>query len=1150
MTKHLSLALVLLLSAHAQASDTSEARQRLLEQVRTGEARNKVELIEESLYRLFRLNPDDPEGLAALIRLYVRKNQLDDAQATLERLSHSAPDSKALALARLHLSLIKEPETKERLQQARLLARAGRPEQALVIYDSLFDAGFPTAEHAAEYWQTLAATPHGQAKALHGLENLVQQYPHSSYVRLALARQRLALDPFSEAAHADLQKLASDPYAREAVARLWQDHLERLPVSAPSVALWQRYLEQYPKADAVARQTLAEQEQLLANPSFQAKQRALGLLDNGSQVQGIERDLQLALQGFPTDAEILGALGLLRQRQGRHSEALLLYEQARTHEVNIDNLGKWQALIDESRVWATVKEAGAAFKEGNLERAEQLYQAAAELHPDTPEPLNGLGDIQAARNDISGAERYYQAALSRDSRNAAAKFGLINLYSASQPERARRIIATLPALERQRFEQELNRLQAAQWVAEAQQYTDQQRWATAKHLLEQALQLQPDNPWIAHDLAQARVQLGDPAAEQSFASLLRRAPNDRALRYAHSLFLASQDRPQQALDSLARVPSADWDDTMRALDRQLRIDQSMNHARRLHAQQRQREAIHYLRQQQPRFPNEAAIPRTLGEWAQQQGDQAEAERQYRLAQQIEPQHAETELSLIELAQQRRDADVRQRLDAFVPATPSAGQQRRIANLWMQLGEPAKAEQAMAQARLADPEDPWVWRDSGRLALAGGQPQQALMSYREAMRSSGIVKTPEDALAVTRGARADADDDWLKRSIRSDFADLYLHQAPSVTLQLSRLDSSGTPGFSDLQADYLNVEAAHPLSSGRGFLRAEHVTLDSGSFDNLLDADDFGSVLICQQRGEACDRGNRHQREQGTALAVGWRGERLEWDIGTTPLGFPVEDVVGGIRISGDLAKLGWTLDVSRRALNNSLLSYAGTEDPRTGETWGGVRANGVRLGLSYDNAGRYGLWSSLQAHRLTGKNVEDNDRYRLMAGIYFRVLEEPNRRLRIGGTAMYWHYRKDLSDYTLGHGGYYSPQHYRSFSVPINYAQRWGDWSFYAEAATGFSWARSDDSPYFPSRRDLQSEAGNPIFEGGRSDGFSYRFSFSAERRLTPNWFVGGMLGLERSVGSDYKPQGALLYLRYSFTPWDGDLRMPPEPLEEYAQFN
>lgn len=1149
MTKYLPFAL-LLLSASAQAIDTGEARLQLLEQVRTGEARNKVELIEESLYRLFKLNPDDPEGLAALIRLQVRNNQLSEAKVTLDHLNRSAPDSQTLALARLHLELT-EPEAKERLQQARLLARSGRPEEALAIYDSLFKPSFPSGQYALEYWQTLANTAQGQSRALHGLESLVQEYPHSSNFRLALARQRLALDPFSEAAHADLEQLASDPYARDGVARVWQDRLERLPVSERSAALWRRYLKQYPDADEIARQALAEQEQLLGNPSFQAKQRALGLLDSGSQAYpSIERDLQLALQGFPTDAQTLGALGLLRQRQGRQQEALALYERARSHEENIDNLGKWQTLIGESRFWATLKQADAAVEQGQLERGEQLYQQAAKLKPRATEPLNGLGAIQAKRNDISGAERHYQAALSRDSSNLAAKRGLINLYSASQPERARRIIATLPTDQRQRFEPELNRLQAAQLVSQAQQHADQQRWASAKHSLEQALRLQPDNPWIAYDLAKARARLGDANAEQSFAGLLLRAPYDPASRYAHSLFLASQDRPQQALDSLAKVPSGKWDDDMRALDRRLRFGQTMDHARRLHAQGREHAAGDYLKLQQRHFADEVAIPLTLGEWAERRGDRAEAERQYRLAQQLEPHNSEAALSLIELAQQRRDADVRQRLEAFAPATPSPSQQRRIANLWLQLGEQAKAEQTMAQARLAAPEDPWIWRDSGRLALAGGQPQQALAAYREAMRSSGIALAPDDALAFTRSTRADGQDDWLTRSIRSDSAELYLRQAPTVTLQYSRLESSGTPGFSDLQADNLNVEAAQPLGSGRGFLRAEQVTLDNGSFDNLLEASDFGSVILCPQRGEACDRGDRHQREQGTAVAAGWRGERLEWDIGSTPLGFPVQDLVGGIRIKGDLAKLGWSLDVSRRALNNSLLSYAGTEDPRTGETWGGVRANGIRLGLSYDEGGRYGIWSSLQAHRLTGKNVEDNDRYRLMAGVYFRLVDEPDRRLRIGGNAMYWHYQKDLSGYTFGHGGYYSPQQYQSLSVPINYAQRWGDWSVYAEAATGFAWSRSDDSPYFPTRSDWQSEAGNPIFQGGSSNGFSYRFSFSAERRLTPNWFVGGMLGMERSVGSDYEPRGALLYLRYSFTPWNGDLKMPPEPLEEYAQFN
>ncbi|MFP1453196.1 cellulose synthase subunit BcsC-related outer membrane protein [Escherichia coli] len=60
-------------------------------------------------------------------------------------------------------------------------------------------------------------------------------------------------------------------------------------------------------------------------------------------------------------------------------------------------------------------------------------------------------------------------------------------------------------------------------------------------------------------------------------------------------------------------------------------------------------------------------------------------------------------------------------------------------------------------------------------------------------------------------------------------------------------------------------------------------------------------------------------------------------------------------------------------------------------------------------------------HPLTGKNVEDNWRVRWMTGYYYRH-NQNNRRVTIGLNNMIWHYDKDLSGYSLGQGGYYSPQ--------------------------------------------------------------------------------------------------------------------------------
>ncbi|STS85894.1 cellulose synthase operon protein C [Klebsiella pneumoniae] len=53
--------------------------------------------------------------------------------------------------------------------------------------------------------------------------------------------------------------------------------------------------------------------------------------------------------------------------------------------------------------------------------------------------------------------------------------------------------------------------------------------------------------------------------------------------------------------------------------------------------------------------------------------------------------------------------------------------------------------------------------------------------------------------------------------------------------------------------------------------------------------------------------------------------------------------------------------------------------------------------------------------------MADNWRVRWMTGYYYKVINENNRRVTVGLNNMIWHYDKDLSGYTLGQGGYYSP---------------------------------------------------------------------------------------------------------------------------------
>lgn len=183
----------------------------------------------------------------------------------------------------------------------------------------------------------------------------------------------------------------------------------------------------------------------------------------------------------------------------------------------------------------------------------------------------------------------------------------------------------------------------------------------------------------------------------------------------------------------------------------------------------------------------------------------------------------------------------------------------------------------------------------------------------------------------------------------------------------------------------------------------------------------------------------------TAVCWRWAGRVAAGPSTWAPQGYAINNWLGGATFNGDLGQFGWSLTASRRPMSNSLLSFAGARDPRTGVRWGGVTANGATLGLSWDQGGDNGVWASLGHHWLYGENVADNQRTRAMAGWYHRVVEKADERVRVGLTLMHWRHDKDLGGYSLGQGGYYSPQRYTSVGVPVSYAWRNYDWSVLLE---------------------------------------------------------------------------------------------------------
>jgi hypothetical protein len=152
-------------------------------------------------------------------------------------------------------------------------------------------------------------------------------------------------------------------------------------------------------------------------------------------------------------------------------------------------------------------------------------------------------------------------------------------------------------------------------------------------------------------------------------------------------------------------------------------------------------------------------------------------------------------------------------------------------------------------------------------------------------------------------------------------------------------------------------------------------------------------------------------------------------VGTTPYNFPVHNIT---------ASMDWTpshflaLFASHAPMKDSMLSYAGAKDPSTGNIRGGVVANegGIRL---TDAGVHAGVQAQFAYASLTGKNVKDNTRIRGSVDAWWKASQNSAGTLTTGVGMMGLHYDRNLQYFTWRQGGYFSPDSYLMFNVPLHW---------------------------------------------------------------------------------------------------------------------
>ncbi len=1136
-------------------------QQQLLEQVRLGETTQREDLVRQSLYRLELMAPDDPDVIAARLRYLLRQGDNAGAQKQMARLNSLAPNASATKASRITMAL-STPQGRQALQEARLQAATGHPQEAVAAYEKMFDGSVPVGDLAAEYWVQVAKVPARHNEAITQLKALNASNPGNADLQSTLARLLIA-DGRNEEAFTVLEQMAKNNTGRDTAATLWYQQIQGMPVSEKSVAALKRFLSVFSEGDTVvtARQQLDAQQKQLADPAFRERASGLAAVEAGKGGTAIGA-LQDAVSKNHQDSEAIGALGQAYSQKGDRARAVAQFERAIALDPNSDNRSKWDSLLKVNRYWLLIQQGDAQLAAKNPAQAERLYQQARAIDNTDSYAVLGLGDAAMARKDTAAAERFYYQALRMDSGNSNAVRGLANIYRAQSAEKADAFIESLNASQRRSINDIERSLANDRLAQEAERLENQGNWAQAAVLQKRRLALDPGSVWVTYRLASDLRSAGQQIeADAQMRALARSKPADPEQVYAYGLYLSGNNQENAALAHLNTLPRDKWNSNIQELSDRLEANQLLARANQLRDAGHEPEAMAFLQQQ----PASTRIDLTLADWAQQRGDNPTAISTYQRVLHREPNNEDAVLGLAEIyaAEGNRMAS-REQLAKLPAATPTAPRtintQRRVAMVQAAAGDNDAARETFSeivpQAKGLPPsmESALVLRDAARFQVQEGQPQAALESYKDAMVASGITPTrPTSNDEFTYKTRNNENDDWLKRGVRSDAADLYRQQDVNVTLEHNYWGSSGTGGYSDLKAHTTMLQADAPLADGRMFFRTDMVNMDAGKFSLKDDGTYSPHWGTCNE--VACEGGDRSQTANGVSVAVGWRNKTWDMDIGTTPIGFNVVDIVGGLSYSNDIGVIGYTLNVHRRPISSSLLAFGGQKDNGNGDhpgtTWGGVRANGATASMSYDRGEAHGVWASLGADQLTGKNVADNWRVRWMAGYYYKLINDNNRRLTIGLNNMIWHYDKDLSHYTLGQGGYYSPQEYLSFSVPVTWRQRTENWSWELGGSASWSHSRKKTERSYPLLNLIpagyRTDARTALEEGSSSSGVGYTAQALIERRINPNWSVG--LGVNIQQAKDYTPSQGMLFIRYSAAGWQGDMDMPPQTLTPYADW-
>lgn len=391
-------------------------------------------------------------------------------------------------------------------------------------------------------------------------------------------------------------------------------------------------------------------------------------------------------------------------------------------------------------------------------------------------------------------------------------------------------------------------------------------------------------------------------------------------------------------------------------------------------------------------------------------------------------------------------------------------------------------------------------------------------------------------------------DSLQLDIERSIAQIESEASPTLEGGFVYRGRFGTAGTSQLNEIAAPIDGTFsPWMTGKMTVSIAPVWLDAGPVGSSSLAQ-FGANETLSVAGfPMVTPGD--QSAFGALGSVAYAYGPFSGKIGESAWGFPVTNLIGNVAYNPKFlgGQLGVRIEAFREPVTDSLLSFAGTHANLTAanavtgnafgnnSTWGGVTSSGLRGSVFYDdtNVGAFGIVSG---GILQGTNVPDNSTVNAIIGAYFRPWRTDTQAVRVGVNLNYFHFDKNLSFYSFGQGGYFSPANDVALTFPVEYQGRVDKWSWLAAVGLGIQNANTDSSPFYPNnpaaQTALELAAGSTSnssvrYAGGHTTGVGADVRGQVEYAISKDLAVGASAQYDN--GNSYNEGIVKLYFRKTF---------------------